>query len=363
MREEFDKQTAYCMYCPKLCRFSCCVATADNTEAVTPGAKMTLARLAEQGRAGWDGEVAPVFWKCASCLRCRTYCEHDSDVPRMLNKVRGESVMRGISPAVCAQVKANFAGHGNAEGTELLALLRHLVPSRRLVPEAQAVFFPGCEAIARQPEMIRAAISCFDILNIDHVAVFDGAACCGLPLYHAGHLNDFKAHARGLAAKLSRYKQIISVCPSCVYALKALYSELNIPLRAEILHLSSLLEDRLDGKCHDGKPVAYHDPCYLGRYLGEYEAPRAVLATVASEVVELYRSREDAVCCGSGGLLERTSPETARAVAKERMDECRELGVKHLISACPSCLTALQSAESDMVIEDLTVFLARRLSK
>jgi len=349
------------MYCPKLCRFSCCVAEADNAEAVTPGAKMTLARLAEQGRAVWDEEVAPVFWKCASCLRCQTYCEHDNDVPRMLSQARVRSVHRGVMPPACLEVKSNFHKSGNIEGEDLLERLRRIVPAGRLVPEAQAIFFPGCEAISRRPEVISAAIDCFDLLNIDHIAVFDEEVCCGLPLLHAGYGDEFAAHARGLAAKLSRYKQIVSPCPACVYTLKAVYAEEGIPINARIMHLSDLLGGALGSRKYGGPRVAYHDPCYLGRYLGEYDRPREVLASVTSEVVELYRKEKDAACCGSGGLLERTSPATSRAVAKERIEECRETGADHLVSACPSCITAFKSVGAQIEIEDLTVLVARRL--
>jgi Fe-S oxidoreductase len=95
---------------------------------------------------------------------------------------------------------------------------------------------------------------------------------------------------------------------------------------------------KLDPEAHPF-PVAYHDPCNLGRKSGVYEAPRRLLAHACREVVELIPNRENAICCGGGGGLLQDSTSTARRMisGKSKADQIKATGVTHLATACLSC--------------------------
>jgi Fe-S oxidoreductase len=86
-------------------------------------------------------------------------------------------------------------------------------------------------------------------------------------------------------------------------------------------------------------PIAYHDPCNLGRKSGVFEAPRKLLALLCEDVVELHPNRENGVCCGGGGGLLQDSTSTKKRMisGKAKADQVRATGVKHLATACLSC--------------------------
>ena len=71
----------------------------------------------------------------------------------------------------------------------------------------------------------------------------------------------------------------------------------------------------------------YQDPCYLGRWLGVYDAPRRLAGKAVDELREFSRARNESECSGGGGLLPATMPATARAIAEHRLAEVREAKV------------------------------------
>ena len=90
--------------------------------------------------------------------------------------------------------------------------------------------------------------------------------------------------------------------------------------------------------------VTYHDPCHLGRFNDEYEAPRELVRATGCELVEMPRNRANSFCCGGGGgglwmdIEEETKP------SEERLREALEdtdagAAVEKFVVACPMCMT------------------------
>jgi Fe-S oxidoreductase len=104
-----------------------------------------------------------------------------------------------------------------------------------------------------------------------------------------------------------------------------------------------------------GYVATYHDPCFLGRYNGVYEAPRRVLAALGVKVVEMPRNRAESFCCGAGGgrIWMKDDPETKERPAENRIKEALELeGVTHLVVACPKDLAMFEDAVKTVRAED-----------
>jgi Fe-S oxidoreductase len=106
--------------------------------------------------------------------------------------------------------------------------------------------------------------------------------------------------------------------------------------------------------------VTYQDPCHLGRYAGEYVAPREVIKSLGLELKDMWRSRANSLCCGAGGGLPAANQKLAKRYAANRWEEAAATGAKVLITACPHCLANfMQGKPKDFKIMDLTSLVAR----
>jgi Fe-S oxidoreductase len=91
-----------------------------------------------------------------------------------------------------------------------------------------------------------------------------------------------------------------------------------------------------------GVRLTFHDPCYLGRANGEYEAPRKVLSALGVDLVEMKRSKSFALCCGAGGgqMFKEAEPGT-KEVFLERIDDVIATGANVVATACPFCMVMM----------------------
>jgi Fe-S oxidoreductase len=145
------------------------------------------------------------------------------------------------------------------------------------------------------------------------------------------------------ALKQAKVTKIVSICPHCVRTISTDWKEFG--LAPEIEHHSEFMarhQNQLPRADTQDK-IVYHDPCYLGRYRGVYDEPRAVLAR-AGEVIDPPRSRERSFCCGAGGGLAFLGEETGERVSHSRAQELAATGANIVGTACPFCNTMLRDA-------------------
>jgi Fe-S oxidoreductase len=116
------------------------------------------------------------------------------------------------------------------------------------------------------------------------------------------------------------------------------------------------------------RKYAYHDPCYLGRHNGVYDAPRDVLDSIPGlRRVEMARSRDRSFCCGGGGLALFFEPEEEQRPAVLRVRMAAEEGADTIVTACPFCMANIEDAikvaglEGKMTAVDLTELVEQQL--
>jgi Fe-S oxidoreductase len=119
----------------------------------------------------------------------------------------------------------------------------------------------------------------------------------------------------------------------------------------------------------DGKRVAYHDSCYLGRYNDIYREPREVLRAIGGiKKVELARSGARSFCCGGGGGHIWMEEDPAKRVNIRRVEQVIEAKVDLVATACPYCLTMFEDGlkakevEESIKARDISELVAELLS-
>ncbi len=150
---------------------------------------------------------------------------------------------------------------------------------------------------------------------------------------------------------------IVTHCPHCLQQLRHEYRAFGG--RYEVVHHSELVGALIEeGRVRLApgaarERVTFHDPCYLGRYNGEFDAPRRVLDALQVERVEMARSRNQSFCCGAGGghafFEDADGGEKINAV---RAREAAATGASTVVTGCPFCLTMLASGTRAVASEE-----------
>lgn len=346
-----------CVYCPKLCRAACPVSGAEGSETVTPWGKMSLAYFAARGDIPVDQVHAASAWACTSCFGCREMCDHKNEVAPTLTDARAELFERGAAPDAAQRVADRWPEH-QAELARAVEALAPADPSPTRIPAAVLL---GCGYARREPEVARDALLATSALLGRPVRPL--AVCCGLPLLEAGDRRGFVANATNFAEAVADAPELVAVDPGCARTLLVDYPRLGVPVRRPELFvdLAARALDRL-ARLPDLGPLRYHDPCQLGRGLGRYDEPRAILQKLSGAPPHSFpRTREHGECSGGGGLLPSTRPETSRAIADARIAEHHASGGGLLVTACAQSLHRFRTRGEAAV--DLVSLVARALSR
>jgi Fe-S oxidoreductase len=91
-------------------------------------------------------------------------------------------------------------------------------------------------------------------------------------------------------------------------------------------------------------PLTYHDPCNLGRNVGLFEEPRALINAVATDFRELEPGRELNWCCGGGGglIADPDMFDIRMKAGRPKVEQVRQTGAQWLVTACENCKTQLE---------------------
>ncbi len=335
-----------CVYCPKLCRAVCPVAEAEPRETLTPWGKMSLAWFASQGTLELEPSAARTAWACTGCMACREACDHDNPVEEVLTEARAELYAAGLAPAAA---RASVEEHA-ARMQEVERAVQRLERLPGVRPGAPVALMLGCGYLRRAEDVAEDIVVTATHLLGDVQLV---RGCCGATLDAAGARGAAAEARAALRRTLAPGVRWVVVDPSCARALGEQPHELFLDLAYE-------QRARFRRLAPSTGRFRWHDPCSLGRGLGRYDQPRALLAQVLGRAPEEFpRCREHATCSGGGGLLPRTYPEISAAIGAWRLSAHEAEGGGVVVTHCASSLRRFRASQGSVV--DLASLLRRAL--
>ncbi len=374
-----------------LCRSVCPSFEESGLEATSPRGRVQYAGALLDGKIGLDRVLQDRMLDCLNCMRCSVTCPSGVRTDRIVLAARAELVRRWSrrrwrlrrrgklnivkklvfntvlkSPAALEALTAlaawgqrwfytgnpllealvpKFAGMGDKKFPTLArrsALRRWPVVNPSKGERKMRVgYFVGCATNLLFPEVAGSVVRVLTANGIE-VVIPRGQACCGIPVYSSGDMEN----ARKLAQRnLKVFKNIgvdciVTDCASCSSALKHDARELlgvdafDVP----VYDLTEFLVNTLDLKKEMGElpvKVTYHDPCHLKRGQNIFREPRALLRMIPG--LEYTEMKDADHCCGGAGTFSFTHHDLSRRVGARKADSIRETGAEYVAVPCPSC--------------------------
>ncbi|TVR39083.1 MAG: (Fe-S)-binding protein [Cryomorphaceae bacterium] len=214
------------------------------------------------------------------------------------------------------------------------------------------LFWVGCSGSFddRAKKITKAVAKILQRAGVKFAVLGAEESCSGDPAKRAGNEFLFQMQAMMNIQVLDGYevKKIVTACPHCFNTLKNEYPGLGG--NYEVVHHSQLIQELINngqlrlmgGGTFKGKRITFHDPCYLGRGNGEYEAPRALIEKLDAELVEMKRCRSRGLCCGAGGAqMFKEAEKGNKEVNIERTEEAIEVKPEIIATGCPFCNTMM----------------------
>jgi Fe-S oxidoreductase/nitrate reductase gamma subunit len=304
-----------------------------------------------------------VFY-CRTCRACMEVCpakiEH---VPAFIEQRRNEVNINARMPDEAQiplnQLQSTFNALGPQEDrTDWIEKTGVRVVGRD--EDCDVLYFIGCltSLDVTKQKIAEDVFAILKAAGVDFGVLGEEETCCGDPARVIGDEMNYQMIAKGQAEAIQarKYKTLLVSCPHCFHNLANEYKTFGVELK--VVHHSQYIQQLiaegkivLDGKI--GEKVAFHDPCYLGRYQRIFDAPRQVLGATGCPQVEFPEAREDNLCCGAGGgHFWMDFHDAPKRINNIRMEQAMDIGAEVVATGCPFCMQMLLDSVSILDLDE-----------
>ena len=306
------------------------------------------------------------LWACTTCRACMEVCPvHIEHIPKIVD-MRRQLVEQARVQPMLQEALSNLQRNGNSMGKSPRLRARWTKDLPFKIKDARtepvdilwfvgdfASFDPRVQADTRRvAELLHAAGVNFGIL-------YEAEQNSGNDVRRAGEEGLFEMLAKHNIELLSgcTFNRVMTTDPHSLNALRQEYRAIGATF--EVIHYTQLLLELIEsGRLilapEQGDVATYHDPCYLGRYNGGFDAPRQIIERTGHRLHEMKRCRENSFCCGAGGgrIWSDDTGVTERP-SENRIKEALALGdAKYFIVACPKDKVMYTAAVQALGVED-----------
>lgn len=338
--------------------------------------QFSMRKLIREATFGLTEVESEEMWRCTTCGRCPQRCPRDVKQIDDMVALRRISTGYGVFPNPVKPVRAvsgNLMTEGNPLGEERKKRgdWAASLGLETFTEGTEFLYFADCyfSYDRRMRKVAAATVNILKKAGVGFGILGAELSCCGESIRKTGDEEAFRHLAKqNIKAFIDHgVKKILVSSPHCYHTFKNEYPEFRVNF--EVVYITELLAElvksgRLTLSKEYAKKITYHDPCYLGRHNGIYDAPRDVLKAIAGlEFVELPDAREDSLCCGMGGGRMWMETPKAERFSNLRIDQAVAVGAQVLATSCPYCITAFEDSRlalpDDSVIEvkDITEIL------
>ncbi len=325
---------------------------------------------------------AEAAWACTTCNACVEVCPVGNEQVLHIMDVRRERVlMEADFPGELKNAFNSMERAGNPWGIsaddrlEWTQKLPFAVPTTTESPNPDVLYWVGCAA-SYDPRAQKIARSMAQVLNaagVNWAVLGAQERCTGDVARRAGNEYLFSQIAAENVEALNALKPkvIVTTCPHCFHTIGNEYRQFggNYVVKHHTEFIDDLMKTgKLGVQASSNAPIAYHDPCYLGRHNGIYNQPRTVIEATGAKLSEPTRNRNNSFCCGAGGaqFWKEEEPGNER-VSTRRYRELKETGAGVVATGCPFCMrmfsdeAAKEEPDVAMEVLDIAEIVARNL--